>query len=179
MLAPVLASFKPTDDGGVELWITNDRLTALNDSLTVRLGTFDGITVWEERIAVQAAGQTSMVVARWDAGRLAPSANRYLAVRSGDQQFPTNRHFFAPIKDLQRAPVRPDVRTTQIDRHRLRIELTAPPNSYVFFANLFVPREGTRYSDNFLDLEPAERRVIEISNAFAELEPTMVGIGWR
>ena len=49
--APVLASFKPLDDGGLELWITNDLLQPVTDTVTVRLATFNGETLLEDTLA--------------------------------------------------------------------------------------------------------------------------------
>jgi len=40
--APVLASFKQLEDGDVDLWITNDALTEIQEIVTVRLRTFAG-----------------------------------------------------------------------------------------------------------------------------------------
>jgi beta-mannosidase len=179
VFAPVLASFRADEQGGVELWITNDRLTPLTDTLTVRLGQFDGELVWVEQVEVQVAEQASRVVARWGADRLGASANRYLSVRSATDQFPANRHFFAPIKDLKRVAVSPEVTVTRTGAHRLQVELVAPADGFVYFVHLFVAQEGTRYSDNYLDLEPGERRAIEITNPTASLAPEMVTAGWR
>src|SRR5437870_7355930 len=47
--APVLASFKELEDGTVELWITNDTLNDVNDTVTVQLGTFSKGTLWQEQ----------------------------------------------------------------------------------------------------------------------------------
>ena len=36
------------NDGGVELWMSNDTLNEVTDTLTIRFGTFANGTVWEE-----------------------------------------------------------------------------------------------------------------------------------
>jgi len=46
--APVLASFKSASDGTLELWLTNDTQFPVTEHGTVRLGTFDGQTLWEQ-----------------------------------------------------------------------------------------------------------------------------------
>src|SRR5262249_6696951 len=80
--ASVLASFKPLDDGGLELWLTNDKLSDVAETVTVRLGTFSGAVVWEEKFPVQIAANSSGVVHRWTADHLQGNAERYISVHS-------------------------------------------------------------------------------------------------
>jgi beta-mannosidase len=179
VFSPVLASFRAAEGGAIELWITNDRREPLDDTLTLRLGTFDGTSVWEQRLVVHVEAQTSRRVDAWGLDGSVPSADRYLGVRSGRGQFPANRHFFMPIKDLVRTLTGPEMSVTQAGPHHLQVELAAPADGYVFFAHLFVSQEATRSSDNFLDLEPGERRVIEVTNDLVALSPELVTLGWR
>ena len=44
VFAPILASFRAREDGGVELWITNDTADALVDRAAVTLATFAAMT---------------------------------------------------------------------------------------------------------------------------------------
>jgi len=123
--APVLASFKALADDEVELWITNDTLSEVEDSVTVRLGTFDGGTLWEESKSIRVAANSSQAVWRWEADQVAAQPDRYLSVRSAGDAFPFNRHFFAPIKDLQRAPAQPEVSITPVNDHELHVNVRA------------------------------------------------------
>jgi beta-mannosidase len=50
--APILGSFKVLEDGAVELWITNDTLSRVEDYVTARLGTFAGEPLWEENLRI-------------------------------------------------------------------------------------------------------------------------------
>ena len=61
--------------------------------------------------------------------------------------------------------------------HELRVELFAPA-AYALFAHLAVPDAGARFSDNYFDLEPGERRVVTITSREAALEPDQVTLGW-
>jgi beta-mannosidase len=176
--SPVLASFKALTDGAVELWITNDTLEGITGDARVRLGTFEGRTLWEEVLRVHVPANASRPVARWEGGRIGGDPGRYLCVASPEGAFPNNRHFFAPIKDLSREPVEPEVRIGPDEEEGgLRVRLRAP--GYAYFVNLEVPDEETRFSDNFFDLEPGEEREVSVTNARRPLTPEMVKVRWR
>jgi beta-mannosidase len=175
--SPILASFKALPEGDVELWITNDTRSPVEDDLDVRLGTFQGETVWEESLRVHVPANSSNRVARWDGPRVSDACDRYLSVASANGRFPKNRLFFAAIKDLSRAPSEPEVGFETIGYDELRVTLRA--TGYAYFVHLEVPDEATRYSDNFFDLEPGEERTISVTNARRHLSPEMVEVRWR
>ncbi len=175
--APTLASFKGLEDGSVELWITNDGASPVADTVTVRLGTFDGADIWTEEHAVTMPAHASQAVLRWEAGRLDGAPDRYLTVRSAGEVFPANRHFFAAIKDLQRTPVAPVVSVTSVGPRELRIELRA--TVYAYFVHLLSPDEATRFSDNYFDLAPRESRTVTVTNASTPLSPDSIEVRWR
>ncbi len=177
--SPVLASFKTLPDGGVELWLTNDTLAAREETVAVKLGTFTGHTVWHEEIDVAVPANSSQPVGHWRVDQLGAAADRYLVVRSLANTFPANRHFFAAVKDLQRTATPPSMNVSPIDNHELQVELTAANDAYAYFVHLTVPHEATRFSDNYFDLEPGERRFVTIANPAISLSPSDVGLGSR
>ena len=91
--------------------------------------------------------------------------------------FPSNRHFFAAIKDLRRDPVEPAVDITQTGEHELKVRLEA--SAYAYFVHLEVPDEATRFSDNYFDLKPGEERTISVTNTRVSLRPEAVEVRWR
>jgi len=175
--APVLASFKAMASGEVELWITNDTLAEFADTVTVRLGTFSGDVVWEESRSIRVEANSSRAVWRWEADQVAARPDRYLSVRSAGDAFPFNRHFFVPIKDLQRSPAQPEVSITQVNEHELHISLRA--SAYAYFVHVIVPHEATRLSDNYFDLQPGASRSIVVANPVIALSPDSVTVAWR
>jgi beta-mannosidase len=175
--APVLASFKALDDGSVELWITNDRLAALDDTVTIRLRAFDGQTFWQREEAVSLEPNSSACVVRLAAENLAAGPDRYLSVQSASGLFPANRHFFVPIMDLQRDALPVSVTIEAVDEHTLNVHISA--DKYAYFVNLSVPHEGTAFSDNYFDLEPGEQRTITVTNATIPLTPDMLAVKSR
>jgi beta-mannosidase len=179
VFSPVLASFKALPDGAVELWITNDTLEAVDDTATIRLGAFSGDLLHEEKLHIQVPANSSQPVRHWRGDQLSGASNRYLWVRSANDRFPANRHFFAPIKDLRRPIEPPSMNIATVDDHDLHIELTAHLEAYAYFVHLTVPVEGTKFSDNFFDLEPGERRVVAVTNPNAALTPDLIAVGSR
>jgi beta-mannosidase len=175
--APVLASFKVLGDGAVELWVTNDTLSGVEDDVTARLGTFAGDLLWEENLHVRVVEGSSRPIRRWEKSRVGGGPDRYLSVRSTRGLFPPNRTFFAAVKDLQRAPVRPEAAVTPVAEHELRIHLRAP--QYAYFVHLSVPDEAAHFSDNYFDLEPGECRTVVVTAGRGSLTPEMVTVGWR
>lgn len=175
--APVLASFKALADGGVELWITNDTLTQVEDTITVRLGTFEGGTLWEESKSIRVAPNSSQAVWRWEADQAAAAPDRYLAVTSAGDVFPFNRHFFVPIKDLRRTPTSPEVNIASVNEHELHVNVRA--STYAYFVHVIVPHEATQFSDNYFDLQTGDSRTVVVTNPAIALLPDSVIIAWR
>jgi beta-mannosidase len=173
----VLASFKALDDGTVELWITNDTLEEVNDTIVVQLGTFADGTVWEEQHQVQVPANSSQAIWRGDAQQIVAQPDHYLAVRSQGQRFPANRHFFAAVKDLQRPLVEPEITITPNGEHELLVRVQAP--AYLYYVHLIVPDEHTHFSDNYFDLAAGESCTTVVTNQTIPLTPDMVSVGWR
>jgi beta-mannosidase len=173
----VLASFRLDDDGGVELWITNDTADALRDTGRVRLGRFDGTVAREEDVSLEVASHESRCVKRWDAGEMPGDGDRYLAVRSAGGRFPANRRFFAAIKDLRRE--RGDLRSEveAVDERQLAVRLRS--DRYAYFVHVSVPDETAWFSDNYFELEPGEERTIVVTVAAGSLRPEDVAVRWR
>lgn len=174
---PVLASFKEETGGGVSLWITNDNLGEYIDTLTVRLGLFSGENVWEQEWQVGVPANSSLEVRRWSAAELNPAADRYLLVWSREGGFPVNRHFFVPVKALQRSPIEPRMKVVQESEHALEIELTSP--GYAFFVHLTHPSEFTRFSDNYFDLAPGETFPVRVWNEMGAIHKDELTLAWR
>ena len=123
VFAPLLASFKD-DNGALELWLTNDRQTEVSDRVSVTLGTFDGRTEWHESRDVRVAAGASTCV--WSFPHVVRSAAHVAWVSSEGGTFPSNRFFFADIKDLVRLPTRPSMTVAALSANEARVRLQAP-----------------------------------------------------
>lgn len=175
--APVLASFKRSEDGSVELWITNDTLEDVSDMVVIRSGTFAGGTLWEEQHPVRVPANSSQVVWRAEANRVAGKADRYLAVRSTADRFPANRHFFAAIKDLDLPSARPEITLSPSGDHEITVHVRT--STYLYCFHVIVPDEDTRYSDNYFDLAPGESRAVVVTNPKTPLTREQICVKWR
>jgi len=176
--APLLASFRALPDGGLELWLTNDTLRDLADQVTVRLGVFSGTTVWLSTFDISVSGGASSCVRRWSADDVHAAPDRYVSVRSATAAFPTNRHFCVDIKDIRRPPGAPEMTVTIDSAHQLRVQLRAPRDAYVYFAHLTGTPESTRFSDNYIDVEPGESREIVVCDPLLEIAPKDLNLAW-
>jgi beta-mannosidase len=145
--------------------------TAQRDDIKVRLGTFEGEKIWEEDVPAN----SSCPVARWTADQVSGAPDRYVSVGSDHDRFPSNRHFFAAIKDLRRDPVEPAVDITYTRELKSRLEARA----YASFDYLEVPHEASRFSDNCLDLEPGQERTISVTNEKRALKADNIKVRWR
>ena len=177
--APVLASFAE-QDGDVELWVTNDTREAVDDVLLVALRTFEGETLAMASLAVTLRPLSSRRLWRRPSNWPTGDGGRYLSVRSQAGRIPGNRHFFVAIKDLRRGPTEPGVQLDVLSPGEpLRMTLSAPASAYVLFAHLTTTSASTRYSDNYLDLEPGEQRTIDVTDAEHALDPSSLQVRWR
>jgi len=143
----------------------------------VRLGTFRGEKIWDDNLQADVPANASLPGACWPADRASGSPDTYLSVRSAHDHFPSNRHFFAAIKDLRRDPVEPDIDISPAGEHELRVSLRA--SAYAYFVHLEVPDEATRFSDNYLDLEPGQERTISVTNEKRALAAESIEVRWR
>lgn len=176
--APVMASFKATDDGGVELWVVNDTLNSIEAELEVALKTFSGERVWSDSVAKSVGANQVAVVWRADATRLDVDSRHVLTVRAHNNLVPPNRHFFAPIKDLNRiTPSSMEIEIEQSGAHELAVHLGS--RAYLYFVHLLVADERTRFSDNYFDLAGGEKRTVLVRNESAPLGRDDVVVRWR
>jgi len=178
--APVMASFKAEADGSASLWLVNDTLAAVTDTIVWGHGTFDGQKLREEELEITVPANSAGLSLRIPASTLSGDdpARRYLYVRSARGLFPDNRHFFVDIKHLKRPPANLRVekavtlRQAQGRLLRLRsgqagdgVEVRVASDVYAYFVKLTVPIEGTRFSDNYFDLFPGRVKVVQVWNA--------------
>lgn len=163
--APMLASFKPLDDGSVELWITNDRAGPVSGELTVALLDMregeGGATLWSETVHYAVPDNGSQPVWSGAAERIGADPSRVLIVRAKDEAFPANRLFFAAIKDLVRdKAAQPQAEFRQVSPNEVEVTLIAP--AYLYFVQMLLSSETAIVSDNYFDMAAGERRTIRI-----------------
>lgn len=158
--APVLASFRDSDDGGLELWISNSGRTPVEAEAVVLVGGFDGTTVRRDALNVQLGPGESRAVWTLPAAGFPRDGGTYAWVESPNAAFPSNRHFFAEIKDLTFGKSELDVSVRENgDGAVVDIE----SRGYSYFVHVPSPVPGLRFTDNYLDLRDGDQARIEVS----------------
>ncbi len=171
--APVMASFKTTEDG-LELWVVNDRNAPVQGRLDLALHAFDGGTEWSKAVDFEIGATESRRV--WT-GEVAGSPGHVATVASPDGLFPANRHFFAAIKHLDRAASpAPEVRMEPRGSNEVAVHIAA--KSYLWFVHLLVADETAVFSDNYVDIPEGRTRTL-IVRTNAALSPDAIEVGWR
>jgi len=177
--APVLATAHDEADGAVSLWVTNDTLSPLADTLEWQLMGFTGEVTSRGQVEVRVGPNCAQRVACLDSETLGDGSRceQVLWLRGLDGVLPENRHLFVEIKDLVRARPKVDI-TWERDGDSLVAHLRS--DGYAYFVWLFVPVEGMRYSDNWFDLPAGQTKTVRLSHpGKARLAPEMVQVGWR
>lgn len=179
--APVLASLREEPGGTVSVWLTNDTLAPVTESLTWTRAAFDGQVLAGGRIDAHVSANSSALVGTIGADELADLDRRreYLWLHGEHGHVAHNRLFFAEVRDLVRD--RPEVAavwdTTGDDP-----VVTLKADQHAYFVRLFAPDAATRYSDNWFDLVPGQEHAIRLWRAGASAappDPASVHIDWR
>jgi beta-mannosidase len=175
--SPVLASFTDDPQGGVNIWVTNDLLSPVDETLEWMYATFDGEVLDRGVLAARVPPNESHPVALIPVDRLRGDPGRtFLWVRGRGGLVPENRHFFAEIKELIRDRANLSVAWEEIDDGLIG---TLRTDRYAYFVHLFVSIERVRYSDNWLDIPPGEGRTVTLSvPGHGRLDPTLVEVDW-
>jgi beta-mannosidase len=160
--APVLASFREADDGGLELWISNSGRTSSEAEAIVMVGGFDGTPIRRDALNVQLEPGESRSVWSLATGDLTRDGGTYAWVESPNGAFPSNRHFFAEIKDLTFGKSELDVSVTANGAGDGAV-VDVVSRGYSYFVHIPSPVPGLRFTDNYLDLRDGDRTQIEVS----------------
>lgn len=157
--APVLASFRQTANGGLELWITNDGPAVVATTVEVTFEDLDGHVEGRWTADVEAAPGAHAVPWR---GSLDERADRVLRARSSSAVFEPARHLFVPIARLAlKMGEGPGRTVSRLSSTRLQVELTA--ETYLAFVHLISARPDLRFTDNHFDLAAGDRRTVMVT----------------
>ena len=173
--APVLASFR-RDGGTLELWLSNSGRTAVTTTAAIVIAGFDGTCHLRENITATVGPGESRAV--WTAAGLELAADRYAWTDSLDRAFPSNRLFFAEIKDVPFGEPKLDVTATRTGPGKAAVTITA--SGFAYFVHALTPLPGTRFDVNYLDLRDGESAVIELTGLPVEFDPASIEVrAWQ
>ena len=165
--APVMASFKETEDGAIELWVVNDTPRSLAIVATVALNGLDGRLFWTEAIQSTSNANSSAAIWRRDAGMFGAAAGKLLTARS--PSFAPNQYRPTSIKELSAPSPAPAIDCRSDGSGGLTIALTG--TSYHLLVHLESARAGTTFSDNDFDMMKGEVRTLAARSPGAKLLP--------
>ncbi|HEX3783262.1 MAG TPA: glycoside hydrolase family 2 protein [Pseudonocardiaceae bacterium] len=169
--APVLASFR-RDGDLLELWLSNSGRTEVSTTATVTIAGFDGIDHLRAEVTATVAPGESRAV--WTGTGLELTPDRYAWVDGADGVFPSNRLFFAEIKDIPFEEAKLAVVATRTGQGAAELTITA--TGFAYFVHALTPAPGTRFSRNYLDLRDGETATIAVTGLPADLDPTTIEI---
>ncbi|GAB3276654.1 glycoside hydrolase family 2 protein [Kineosporia babensis] len=160
--SPLLASFRHHDER-LELWLSNSG-RAVSTTALVTLEHFGGTIATLQKVSADlAAGESRMV---WST---AMPADPTLIARVTGDGFPTNRLFFAEIKDL---PLNGTLDWSVKERSATEADVHVRARGYAYFVHVPSVVPGIRFSTNYLELRDAEEAVIRVSGLPLGFDPS-------
>ncbi|MCK9688856.1 glycoside hydrolase family 2 protein [Scleromatobacter humisilvae] len=157
--APVVASIKVLDDGGVELWLSNDTAKGIDVRIAIDLATLAGSACWHEDVVADIEPHASRPIWRADAARVAAAPDRVLMLRS--PRAPANRLLFTPFKDLPLPDATLRMTSERVDARTLEVAISS--DAYACNVHLLAPHPATTFSDNHFDLRAGESRTLRVA----------------
>jgi beta-mannosidase len=169
--APLLASFR-RDGDTLELWLSNSGRNEATTTATVTLAGFDGTEHLSEKVtATVAAGESRPV---WTGTDLDLSGDRYAWVDSQEGAFPSNRLFFAEIKDVAFGQPSLDIQATKTGEGAAELTITA--TGFAYFVHALTPAPGVRFDTNYLDLRDGETATIRVTGLPDGFDPAAIEV---
>jgi beta-mannosidase len=156
---PVLASFTPTADGGLELWLSNSTAEPVTRTMRVEIAGFQGGTVFETSVTGTVAAGESARVWAGTAEEVAASSARFAWVSGEGVR--SNRWFFGEIKDVEFGPSELEIEREDVGAGSARITVTS--RGYSYLVRVLSPAGFVRFSDNYFDLRDGESTTIEVT----------------
>jgi beta-mannosidase len=175
----VLASFVRTDDGGLELWVSNSGRDPESLRLRVEVATFTGDQVLDVNVDVVAAPGTSVPVWSAPADAFAPGPDRFAWVSDTAGLIEPNRLFFAALKELPilgTGEVTVDVEPgVEVDGHGTA-EITLTSRGYNYLTRVLSPAPGVTFSRNYLDLRDGQQVRSQVGGLPKDFDPTTLRV---
>ncbi|MHA6761220.1 glycoside hydrolase family 2 protein [Streptacidiphilus sp. PAMC 29251] len=167
---PVLASFVRTDDGGIQLWVSNSGRTPVELRLRVEVAGFAGEQFVDEYLDLVAAPGSSRPVWSAPAAAFGPGPDRFAWVSDGAGRIEPNRLFFGPLKDL---PLTLGEVETRIEPGAAdgTAEVVLTSHGYSYLTRVLAPAPGVTFDRNYLDLRDGQQARILVGGLPKDFDP--------
>ncbi len=161
--APILVSFKQSGDS-LEIWGTNDRLSAVRGQLLVSLRSFEGVKLWSKTYQVSIGRNGSKLlacIANEEICRVDPLQHYVLAqLFAGDEILAENRFFPGEPKHIRGQPSFVTFDLKQIDEQSYQVILTS--KTLARSVRLDLEGEDADIEDNYFDIDPGGVKKVTI-----------------
>ena len=149
-----------------KVYIVNDALENFTDELTWELISFDGTSLWSNTKEVNVDQNSSSVVLEIPKKEFEKFNLNQVVLNCSiisDSKIENSLYYFVKPKELKLT--KPTIKITKID------DLTYEVSSDVLAKNVFLfSDETTHFSDNYFDLFPSERKVIQLTKPAEKIE---------
>lgn len=158
---PVLLSLDHEPGEPLAVWVVNDRLEPIDGKVRLTVYDFAGQEVFSRAFDARVPGNAAAELGRLtEAEALGGRAAEDVVVRLSAEGWdaPDNLCYLRDQKDLRLLPAALEV---EVDEHEQTVTVTAV-GSLARMVKLDVPQGNIRFSDNFFDLLPGERKTVRI-----------------
>ncbi|GMO00771.1 beta-mannosidase [Parageobacillus thermoglucosidasius] len=158
--APLLYTLEHDPGDDLHLWVVNDRLEEVRDTLVFEVFRFNGEIVYSKEFLIHVKGNASLPIASLSEaevlqGELAEQV--VVRLRSLNKKAEENYYYLRNHKDLQLPKAK-----LQVNVMPEKQEVEILTDCFARFVKLELPAEKIVFSDNFFDLLPSERKMIKI-----------------
>jgi len=158
---PVLLSLDHEPGEPLAVWVVNDRLEPIDGKVRLTVYDFAGQELFSRAFDARVPGNAAAELGRLpEAEALAGRAAEDVVVRLSAEGWdaPDNLCYLRDQKDLRLPPAALEV---EVDEREQTVTVTAAC-SLARMVKLDVPHGNIRFSDNFFDLLPGERKTVQI-----------------
>ena len=157
--APVLVTTRPTANGTMEVWATNDKHEPVKGTLDLRVMEFGGRTTRRKRLRVNLPANSARLIKRYKLSDLTPAPETsFLSLAlTADRETFRNEHFFRVYKKCNLAAARI---VTSVKQAGDSFRVTVSANKPAFYVSLNADGIRGEFDDNCFTLLPGEPRTL-------------------
>ncbi|NQD67658.1 glycoside hydrolase family 2 protein, partial [Bacillus haikouensis] len=163
---PVAASLDHDPGKPLKVWVVNDRMQALKDTLKIEVLTFSGEKLYSKELPFEISGNETTLLAVFEEGDLLNGvlAEEVMVLLSSlNDRFQKNYYYLRDYKDIQL----PKANLT-VERNTKDQTITVQTDVLARFICLDMAQSEVTCSDNFFDLLPGETKTVRLNHLGGE-----------
>ncbi|MCG2609934.1 glycoside hydrolase family 2 protein [Flavobacterium sp. SM15] len=149
------------EENQLKVYVINDELAVKNGKLKLQLLNFDGRIVWQKEMNIKFGDNSCKMLFALDKKEW-EGLNLNQIVFSAEFETKRTLYYFVKPKDLQLKL--PKISIKQLDENTVEV------STDVLAKNVFLNAEKCRFSDNYFDLLPGEKRIIRYEGNLTQTE---------